>query len=144
MDRLTKHLNHPLDTFKRCQLCGYTNNDICEFRMWQECDENDIPEENNVFILCKGKCRKALNDHPRLYVEVPWSMGGPGKFMLTCGDCLHRLGPFCTNLDLKDNGGEGLQVNFALPMSGLHICYSDGSGFKYGYVATKCAGFLVV
>jgi len=26
-------------TFKRCQLCSHTSDDICAFRMWYECKE---------------------------------------------------------------------------------------------------------
>lgn len=148
MERLTQTAKFPIDTFKRCQLCGFTSkfNDICEFRMWAECDEQDRPEPNNILILCKSKkCRKILDEHPRLYREVPWGAGGPGKFMLTCGDCKFRDKGTCTSPMLATNGGPGMEVRFARGLPVVHVSYSNGTG---GYIGTnntpanRCAGYV--
>lgn len=94
-----------INAFKCCQFCGHSSDDICEFRMWQRCDSNEI--------ACRGDaCRKIIDDDPLLFIEVPWSQGGPGRFMLICGDCPHRSEYSCKHPDLKTNGGEGLLVHF--------------------------------
>src|ERR1039457_5947918 len=88
MERIKRNFPVP-DIFKRCQLCGFTSkhDDICEFRMLISCDENDKPEPGNVLIRCQQEaCVKAIADHPRLYVDVPWGRGAPGHFILVCGD----------------------------------------------------------
>src|SRR6266403_814037 len=118
MDRIKR--NFELTTFKRCQLCGYSSNEIVEFSMFYECDDNDNPELDNVIVICNhknikncsGKCMQAIIDHPRLYVDVPWGEGGPGYFMLQCGDCIFRNGTQCKHSDLKANGGNGLEIRF--------------------------------
>lgn len=63
MDRLTKRLTilQPT-TFHQCQLCGYQSNDIVEFQMWIECDEQDKAEENNYLILCKKKVSESYGE----------------------------------------------------------------------------------
>lgn len=116
----------PLKNFKQCQLCGAQKSDICEFIMWWECDEKDNVVPDDILITCKGKnCRKVIDDHERLYVEIPWSRGGPGKFILLCGECVYRNGTSCTHPSLKANGGNGLRVEFArLPT--VRVCTSHG------------------
>lgn len=145
MNRLTSILRFPLDTFKRCQLCGYTStyDDICEFRMWTECDDNDIPEAGNVLILCTKECKQILDKHPRLYVEVPWGAGGPGMFMLLCGDCKFRDKSSCKNSELKSNGGVGLEIKFARPLPLVHLSFADGKGGWLGnrLPASTCVGY---
>lgn len=133
--RLTDELKFrtPAGTFHQCQLCGYENTDICSFLMWVECDDRDKPEPGNVFILCRPEtnpeCQKRLNDHPRLYHLVPWGQGGPGHFMLLCGDCPHREGTGCKHPNLKANGGDGLLVNFAQSlMANVTVCFHDENG----------------
>lgn len=142
MERLTASAKYPSSTFHVCQLCGHTNpRDIVEFRMWNECDEHDVPEPGNYLVICaKGKCNQILDDHPRLYVEVPWGQGGPGAFMLLCGDCTFRSGYKCTHADLKANGGDGLEVKFSniLP---IRVCFTDGTSQYMGRnPAHSCAG----
>ena len=140
MERLTESLKPlPNNTFCFCQICGCNGTDICEFRMWAECDELDVPEEQNVFITCKSdECLKIVDSHQRLYVQVPWGRGGiskliVGQFMLTCGDCKWRKGFSCRNNKQKTVGGEGLEVKIAdLPM---FFCISKGKnkGFHSVY-----------
>ncbi len=43
--RITDELQHPLDTFTRCQRCGYQGKDIVDFRFWVEGDEEDAPPD---------------------------------------------------------------------------------------------------
>lgn len=128
MDRLTQTAPHSLDTFTRCQLCGHESRDICEFRFWQECDENDKPEPYNILIVCvsNAECSTLLKEHPRLYVELPWSRGQPGHLSLLCGECSCREGVRCTHPDLKANGGEGLDLAMAGDlMYRAIVCFHD-------------------
>jgi len=140
LTRLTKKF--PIDNFNRCQLCGYESSDICEFRMYQECDENDKPEPYNVLIVCRqNSCRKAIENSPTLYMEVPWGKGAPGHFMLLCGNCPFRKNTECSHPDLKLNGGNGLEVKMHnSPM--VHVCFSNGSYSNdiYPSPMTWCAG----
>lgn len=135
-----------LTTFKRCQLCGYVskNDDICAFRMLNECDDKDIPEEGNVIVVCTSKlCNKIIDDHPRLYVQVPWGKGKPGYFMLAgCSDCKYRDNASCTHPDLISNGGRGLQVMYSKPIFDVHVSFSNGKGGRHtiGDVFTDCKG----
>lgn len=144
MDRLTETSKYPLDTFKRCQLCGRADDDIVHFRMWYECDDQDQPE-NCVLVICRdGKCVEALKQHPRLYKQIEWGFGQPGHFMLVCSDCKHRSGPECTHPNLKANGGSGLEVIFSSGLPNAIICFHDedaGSHCKRLLPpANECAG----
>jgi len=133
----------PPTSFKQCQLCGFTSphDDICSFQMWQRSDAQDNPVEDYL-ITCKGDaCSQRIQDDPMLFREVAWSQGGPGKFMLLCGDCHHRDGFRCTHRNLKTSGGVGLLVNFAqTPLSGTHICFTNGTSHTIGNPATRCEG----
>ena len=154
MPRLTESVSHPLTTFNRCQLCGFSDDDIVYFRMWYECDEHDHVEQPvRVLVACdpeksktKGHpCWKAIEDHPRLYWEVEWGLGEPGHFMLLCGDCQHRKGAACTHPDLKTNGGEGLMVQFHGPLAliGYHDESEPGDALRcrqWTGPAVACAG----
>jgi len=150
MDRLTETVPYQIlpTTFKRCQLCGYTSDDICEFRLWCECDENDKPEPYNILIACKSDdCFQIIKEHERLYFELSWSTGEPGHFILLCGDCPHRDGTHCTHPDLKINGGNGLLLHRAGdPIFRANICYHDDNaeyGLKCGKLKAPfvgCAG----
>ena len=125
MDKLTDHAQHP-DTFLRCQLCGKLHPHICELDMWQECDEDDELEDKWIILCREGDCHKRLQDHDRLYHKVPWSMGGPGRFMLVCGNCDHRDEFDCKHPNLKANGGDGLEVMISRPLGTGWICGGDG------------------
>lgn len=142
MYRLTEQTNYPLDTFSRCQLCG-KEGDICSFYMWEECDDADQPEPGNVLVICRdGPCNQQLQDHERLYHQVPWGQGGPGHFMLLCGSCENRDGTKCTHPKLKANGGDGLLVNFANLLRGI-VCFNDGQSRPiFPSPATKCEGYV--
>ena len=150
MDRLTQTAKHPLrnDTFKRCQLCGHESDDICEFRFFQECDENDNKEPYNILITCnQHMCFQKIEQHERLYVELAWSNGEPGHFSLLCGDCSYRDGVRCTHPDLKTNGGKGLLLAMANdPIHRAVVCYHTDEN-EYGLKCrrpkppfTRCGG----
>jgi len=154
MPRLTESAPYPLTTFNRCQLCGFADDDIVYFRMWYECDEQDhVEQPARVLVACKPEkaeaeehpCWKSIQDHPRLYQEVEWGLGGPGHLMLLCGDCQHRKGSACTHPDLKSNGGAGLMVQFHGPMAliGYHDDSEPGDGMRcrqWNGPAVACAG----
>lgn len=125
MDRLTDHV-HPLpnDTFCFCQICNTRGNDITGFTMWQECDESDNPIPGAYLIHCKSpECYKVVEEHPRLYMEVPWGQGEAGALMLLCGGCKLRTGNFaCTSPKLIKNGGKGLTVMQTNSGITVHMC----------------------
>jgi len=144
MERLTDELVYPLDNFHRCQRCGFESEDICRFRFWTECDENDNPEPDKVFLLCRGQCRQDLEEHPRLYIEVPWGGGSPGHFTFTCEECSFRQGTGCSHPDLKSNGGEGLEVMVGSPIfaPSTIVCFNDGRPpWRPPMQARECKGF---
>jgi hypothetical protein len=136
----------PLTTFKRCQLCGSEKSDIVEFTMWWECDENDEIDPEKILVTCRSEaCGKTIDDHERLYREISWGRGGPGKFMLLCGNCINREGTRCTHPNLRANGGNGLKVTLSnLPKA--IVCFHENS--KLGCVpmfpdpATRCEGLI--
>ena len=146
MERLTEQIKFPLDTFLRCQLCGFTDDDICEFRMWWECDDQDVPEPGNIIVTCKqDACFAAIDQHPRLYRQVPWGQGDPGYLMLLCGDCDFREGTACTHPDLRCNGGDGLTLRVFSSLKAT-VCIHDDTA-EYGMRCThlpspfmECAG----
>lgn len=145
MDKLTETLPHPIpaDSFLRCQACGITYDDICYLNLWWEADEDDEWEDTSPAVLvCKADpCKQVILDHERLYAEMPWSRGGPGRFMLVCGTCPHREGTTCTHPKLTANGGEGLLVTASQILPSVHINRGPGrSGWLPFTPATKCEG----
>lgn len=147
MDRLSLRVLQPLFTFHQCQLCGFASDDICEFHLWQECDEQDHLEPGNVLMVCrKGSCRKIINDHPRLYQQVEWGAGDPGHFIFTCEACSFRENGNCKHPDLKANGGSGLTVHFDSPFGrSTTVCTTDAQGDNHcqqiPMQAKSCDGF---
>jgi hypothetical protein len=147
VERLTEIASFPLTTFNRCQLCGFTDKDICEFRMWQECDEEDKPEPYNVLVLCRSEqCMTKLREHPRLYREMPWGQGQPGHLMLVCGPCTLREGTRCSHSVLKANGGEGLKLYIDNFLANAVVCSHDENGelrCNHGFHRpfVRCDGF---
>jgi hypothetical protein len=131
----------PPDTFKKCQLCEHTSDDICEFRMWQRCDEQDNLIESHLITCNSEACFQQIDADPILFREVPWSQGGPGRFMLLCGNCPNRKEFDCQHPNLKSNGGKGLLVNLAQPfLGGARVCMADGTSFRFGNPADRCEG----
>lgn len=146
MNRLTEGQHAPVDKkpekFETCWVCGKTYSDICELKMYVECDENDECEEGNCILICKSEeCIRVLEEHPRLYMEIAWGGIAPGAFILLCSDCTFRDGFRCTHSDLKANGGEGLQVwSRNLFGAHVHVLYRDGRGGYIPPVVFKCDG----
>lgn len=148
MNRLTDSALPLGDSFRKCQLCGFESHDICEFRFWNECDENDKREPYNILITCKSReCFQKIEQHERLYVELAWGNGEPGHFSLLCGRCPHRDGFRCTHPRLKANGGEGLTLMMDThPVNRAFVCYHTDEN-EYGLTCrrpkppfTRCAG----
>ena len=155
MNRLTDEIKFHLTTFNRCQLCGFESQDICKFKLWQECDEEDKPEPGKLMIVCDNDiddkadgterpCAQRIEDHPRLYLQVPWGMGRPGYFILLCGPCKYRDGLRCKHSDLKENGGQGLDVS----IGGLAAIYCTAGDHDFDLKchhaprpAVDCKGF---
>jgi hypothetical protein len=109
-----------------CTFCDRSGGDICDYRMWQKTDTNDKPVDAYMIACTGAACRKRIDDDQALFIEVPWGVGGPGKFMLLCGDCTHRDGFSCKHPNLKSNGGTGLEVKFSnLPIFNSFICGPD-------------------
>jgi hypothetical protein len=112
--------------------------------MFTECDDKDITEEGNIIVVCKSKdCNKLIDNHPRLYIQVPWGLGKPGHLMLAgCSDCKYRDNGSCTHPNLIANGGNGLEISYNKPIMNVHLSFSDGSGgwHKLGEVFTDCKG----
>jgi len=126
--------------FKICSFCGHTSSDICEFRMWQRTDSQDKPIDAYIIVCQQAACRKRIDDDPMLFIEVSWGGGGPGKFMLLCGNCPHRQEYACKHPNLKSNGGPGLEVKFSgFPIFNVMICGSGGCR-TLDRPATYCAG----
>lgn len=123
--------------FNTCKMCDKTNDDVCDFRLWQKTDNKDQKIEDYIVVCRDKECMKNLDDAKELYIQVSWGEGRPGIFMLICGDCKHRNEWECTHKDLTKNGGGGLEVRF----SGLqmHVCGSDGCRSSLG-AASYCAG----
>lgn len=141
MERLTDTVLIPLTTFKRCQICGFVSDDICEFRMLVECDDLDHPEENKILIRCRSnECVEVVAKHERLYIEVPWGQGSPGIFMLLCGDCHYRKETKCLHPSLKANGGSGLELKRSNTVS-VRICYVDGRSGTWPSPFIECKGY---
>lgn len=131
-----------LNTFKQCEFCKAEADDICHFRMWQKTDAEDRPIDDYL-IACRD-CDSRIEEDSALFIEVPWGSGGPGKFMLVCGDCPHRDKFSCKHPDLKANGGEGLQVNFSAMTPRFRVCGTGPDGKPFSYVnqppAISCVG----
>jgi len=132
---LTAQVTVPLSglrTFSHCQLCNHTGADFGHYKMWQEHfpGDKDTPSERVLLVCREPGCQTILDDNDFLYSEVPWSRGGPGRFMLICGNCTHRVGAACTHPDLLANGGKkGLYVTFQRILDpSTRVCGEDKNG----------------
>jgi hypothetical protein len=131
------------DPIARCNGCGMAMPD--GFDVWRECDTTDKPKPGAAALLFVGRtsshalCRKAIDDHPRLYVQVGGAEQHPGIFSLLCGPCVHRKGVECSHADQKRLGGTGLAVNFDAPQG--FTCSRDRGGCQpLPKTALRCAG----
>ena len=128
----------PADRITACNVCGRPSSSLMLYR---ECGQNDQPIAGagarlyvDAFDDEHRACRKAIDDHARLYME---ETGDPGGFPELCGPCLHRAGDGCKSPHLRANGGEGLLVT----LDGLTaIVCRRGSCSSPVKHAVKCAG----
>ena len=127
-----------MNAFKVCAFCGRSGGDICDYTMWQKTDANDKPVDDYVISCCDQACRDKIDADPMLFIEVQWSLGGPGRFMLLCGDCPHRAGFVCKHHDLRANGGSGLEVKFSQTLEVI-VCGPSGCHVR-SPPAVSCAG----
>ena len=110
--------------------------------IWREHDEEDRPiaGDDALVHIGSGKehaaCRKAIDDHPRLYAE---ETGAPGLFPWLCGTCPQRSLRSCTDPRTRANGGDGLRVELADPLRGAIIC-GRGGRIRTAQRAVKCEG----
>lgn len=143
---LSHRCSKEVQDFKTCQLCGYKSDDICNFDLWQEGPESG--EEPTVFFdtfLIIGRrcgCENLVFSSPYWYRRMPWSRGGPGRFILVCGDCPFRQHFQCLHPSLKANGGDGLEVIFRPMIPGLiSVCTTDGRNIAADLIpAIRCEG----
>ena len=127
-----------------CTVCGAAvDPSDLPSTVWREHDERDLPIAGNGALVFLGpgkahaRCRKALDDHPRLYAE---ETGQPGAFPALCGGCAHRSGDACRHPDAKANGGPGLVVRLGTPFAGLIICSRGGGCHAPVANAVQCDG----
>jgi hypothetical protein len=124
-----------------CSVCG-TPVAAAKLTAYREHDERDRPLLGNaaiVFLCDSPPCKKALDDHPRLYTE---DMGRPGAFPRLCGPCTRRDGDQCTDPSTKANGGPGLNVVLSGPgivFPNAHIRSREGR-VSLPVDAVECAG----
>lgn len=135
----------PTKDFQTCCICGTHYDDICEVNLWQEHDLDagrDVPTSTYVVICKKKACEEVLDAHELLYVDLPWSAGGPGKFMLTCGPCKFREGFNCTHKLLKTNGGPGLEMSLGNSfLNSMIVCSSEHGCLTIPRPIVFCTGF---
>ena len=121
-----------------CNICGERS---AELGLWRECDEDDQPiARDDVLVYIGGdhpRCHKFMQDHPRLYIE---ERGGPGFFPRLCGPCIYRRGASCAHVDLKANGGAGLNVSFDNGHFANAILCTRGSRTAIVHHAVECTG----
>lgn len=120
---------HPL----KCAECGRPERDRL-LTLWQECDEQDRPE-NRYVLLCKPCGDRIVGPHVRLYRSIDRNSPAPGA-MEICADCRFRDGLWCARA--KCNGGEGVTITAAQPLRGF-IDGRDYSGPFTSYATPPSA-----
>lgn len=124
---------------ERCRRCG----SWADLVAWRECDEKDRPTPA-VLMLCVCCSDAVIEDHPRLYHDIPRNAPEPG-LMALCVDCRHRDGLTCSSPLLKRLGGPGLRVDFATPTT-MFVDGTKGSRrcgwttMRFPAPPSKCAG----
>lgn len=140
------HRKHP----EVCQACGMERpmGDDDGPHAWQEHDGADQPEPI-VVMLCPACAKRLIDRHPRLYRELARNEPMPGVLLL-CLDCRYRDGVRCTHLDLKANGGPGLALRIAPPMTGIMCSRGRSKGHRCAPFTTwpertrHCAGWVQI
>jgi len=131
------------DPISCCNVCGQAADPVL-LQVWREHDEHDRPiggDDALVFLMGgreHDRCRKILDEHPRLYAEEG---GRPGSFPAICGACPFRSGTACTHPKLKTNGGPGLLVTLDRgAFANAIICMGGGRRYRPIHRAIKCEG----
>ena len=137
------------DRILGCGICGMTVDPTnLSLEVWRACDERDNPIPGNDALIFLGvgaahtACRKALDDHPRLFTHVA---GDPGSFPELCGPCTFRKGMACSHPDLMTNGGKGLEIHLHNPLGivrihGANGCYAPVRNAEFCVGRTTCGG----
>ncbi|HYG36368.1 MAG TPA: hypothetical protein VEC99_16360 [Clostridia bacterium] len=103
-----------------CQCCGEAlrlGKGERNLTRWQEHDHQDKPEFR-VVALCKTCENRLIEKHPRLYRSLQDNEPWPGCMDL-CLDCRYREGVSCRHVDAKANGGKGVAISIARPISAM-------------------------
>lgn len=134
MPRLSEQLGGPARP-DACQGCGSP----CDLALWQEHDDADRPERI-VVLLCQACSKRVIDRHPRLYAELVRNQPWPGA-MGVCARCRFRERLRCTHPDAKANGGTGVKLTLARPVT-AHLSRSprrlSGSVTWWPSPATDC------
>lgn len=105
-----------IDRVKMCGLCRSPSETGLD--VMRECGLNDKPLAGLDALIFVGRgdahkpCRKAVDDHPRLYETV---QAQPGQMAKICGDCIHRKGLRCAHPGARANGGPGIEIKMRRP-----------------------------
>jgi len=131
------HAAHPA----MCAACGTAS----KVTIWMEHDDDDKPDRKFV-ALCLACADKIIESHERLYSAVAEHTPMPG-IMTLCLLCRFRVGLACASPEAKFNGGTGINVTVAQPVT----AFMDGSDPKtrrrkgwierfYPSAPTACSG----
>jgi hypothetical protein len=129
--KLSQTLEGPRDP-THCQSCGAAgaihdaDESILKLTRWREFDERDHPTSTLV-LLCEKCGKKLIKKHPRRYEHIAAFAPAPGA-MPVCALCSFCSNLACRHPDLKENGGEGLQLNVPQPTK-AHIKAGRDSGW---------------
>jgi hypothetical protein len=125
-----------------CGICGQGSDSLALYR---ECDVVDKPYPGDESLIFIGRdhagCMRAMDAHPRLYIE---ESGNPGNFPALCGECTWRVDLRCEHPDQFVKGGPGLLVELTDPLRGAIVCGTDSQGrrarIRMVNRAVSCAG----
>ncbi len=115
---------------QRCQSCGLADplsglpGVKAKLTRWVECDEHDR-KQHLVVVLCGDCSDRLVGPHPRLYEALQPAAPWPGC-MAICLDCALRDGTRCTSPFAKANGGHGVELTIARPLTAM----VDGSKYR--------------
>lgn len=131
----------PLEQFM-CGMCGQGSGSLALYR---ECDAFDKPHYVDESLIFIGRdhagCMRAMDAHPRLYIE---ESGNPGSFPMLCGECTWRVDLRCEHPDQFVKSGPGLKVDLFDPLRGAIVCGTDSQGrrsrIRMVNRAVSCAG----
>ena len=107
-----------------CQKCGGSDrqgfgNGLMRISLsrWKEHDHHDKPEFK-LLVLCNKCSKEVIEQHPRLYARLQDNQPWPGCMDL-CLDCIFRQGVSCVNPKAQANGGPGVMITVAKPVTAM-------------------------